>query len=146
MYMGKLWLKSFIIGIIAVSIIFAAATFETYVRAEKTVDAVFPELVRLVSEDNCLDNTISFSGKTTYQRYSDKLKTISDTSPIIEFRADAIGVPYTSRSSAPQRGTPIHVKLTGYWTITVPVFGGLVIDFPIIRELDVIGIREYRDR
>lgn len=146
MYLGKLWLKTFSIGCVILTIILSAFTYQTYKIAREQMNMVFPELVRLVAEDNCLDNTISFSGKTTYQAYVDKLEQINLRNPLIQFRSDAISVPYTSRASAPQRGTTIPVKLTGYWTVTIPVFGGIPVNYRMTRELNVIGIREYRDR
>lgn len=146
MYLGKLWLRTLWVGSIILTIILSSFTYQTYKGAREQMNMVFPELVRLVAEDNCLDNTISFSGRTTYQAYKDKLDDINLRNPLITFRADAINVPYTSRASAPQRGTIIPVRLTGYWTVTIPVFGGIGINHKMTRELNVIGIREYRDR
>lgn len=146
MYLGKLWLKTFSVGCVILTIILASFTYQTYKISREQMNMVFPELVRLVAEDNCLDNTIAFSGRTTYQAYSSKLEEVNLRNPLIQFRADAISVPYTSRASAPQRGTVIPVKLTGYWTVTIPVFGGIPINHKMTREMNVIGIREYRDR
>lgn len=146
MYFGKLWIKSIIFGMLAVIAIFSVATYQTYRTASDIVDSVFPELCRLVAEDNCLDNTISYGGSTIYNAYTSKLQDIGASSPLIDFRSDAVTVPCTSRATAPQRGTRIPVKLVGHWTITFPLFGGIPIDLPIVREMNVIGIREYRDR
>ena len=146
MYLGQKWIKYLFVGMFILSVIFGTFTWFTYDMARQNVNAMFPELVRLVAEDNCLDNTIAFNGKTTYQSYRDALDKMDAESKVVSFEADAIDVPYTSRASAPQRGTTIHVKLTGYWTITIPIFSGFNIHHPIVRELDVIGIRHYRDR
>ena len=145
-YFGKFWIKALFKGFAIILVLFSFFSWYTYNLASQTVDAMFPELVRLVAEDNCLDNTIAFNGKTTYAAYADALAEISNASAIISFEADAISVPYTSRASAPQRGTSIPVKLTGYWTLTIPLFSGWDIHYPIVREIEVIGIREYRDR
>ena len=143
---GKKYIEAFFKGFAVLFLIMGLATYTSYSIAREAVNEAFPELVRLVAEDNCLDDTIEFDGKTTYKAYKDKLQNISTTNSFVSFESDAITVPYTSRATAPQRGTEIPIKLVGYWTVTIPLFSGLHVHYPIVRQLNVIGIREYRDR
>ncbi len=147
MNLGRHIIKTFFTIMFLIIGIFSLVTWHTYQMACETIDSVFPELTRLVAEDNCLDNTVDVSGgNTMYQIYRNKLDTISANSKIMKFEDDAISVPYTSRDTAPQKGTIIPVKLKGVWKITLPLYGGWDINFPIERTVDVIGIRYYRDR
>jgi len=125
-------------------------TWGIYRDCKDTVERQFPELIRLVAEDNCLDNTIPYSGVTMYQAYRNKLEKVEETNPLIDFDKDAIsvesgGVTCYDRASAPQKGSTLQVKLTCQFDATFPLFS-LPIHRTFTYDEPVIGIRFYRDR
>lgn len=146
----KKFLMYFRVGCFLVILTSCLVTYFSYQEVKDAIERQFPELIRLVAEDNCLDNTVNYNGQTIYQSYRNKLQKVDELNELLEFRTDCIEVKYNEencydRSKAPQKGSELQVKLTGYYVATFPLFQ-LPIDIPIQYSDPVIGIRYYRDR
>lgn len=121
--------------------------FSSYNKVSTIVESKFGELSYQVIEDNCLDNTIVYAnGKTDYMNFKYRLERLEESSGFIEFDDNSLYVQYTSRDTAPQKGEPINIRLTGYMRYTLPIFGGLPVRVPVEYETTVYGIKYYRDR
>ena len=117
-----------------------------YFIAINRISDTFGELLLVVAEDNCLDNTVPYNGTTTYEKFENKLLDINSRDTLVKYEADAIDVEYTNRDTAPQKGSLINCKLTGYYTAELKLFGGMPIRHKITREDKVLGTKYYRDR
>jgi helix-turn-helix protein len=117
-----------------------------YFKATRAVAQVYTDVARVVAEDNCLDNTILYGGKTMYQRQVEKLNKITADTKYLVFESDAIQIPYTAKATAPQQNTQIPLKITGYFNAKLVIFGTHTIKVPIVEAHEVTGIKYYRDR
>lgn len=136
-------LMFFIIYLVGTGIVL----FSSYRIASTAIEAKFSELTYQVIEDNCLDNTIVYSnGKTAYMNFKDRLSDLEANTGYISFDSNSLYVQYISRDTAPQKGEPIEIRLTGYLTYTMPIFNGIDVKVPITYESVVYGIKYYRDR
>lgn len=133
-------------------IIFLVMVAFLYRDAKETVQRQIPELIRLVAEDNCLDDTVVYNGKTIYKTYISKLDSVSNSSDFVKFDTNRDAVSVTcdgsdaySRASAKQRGCILNIKLTGYFRLDTEM-RGISFNVPITFEEQVIGTRYYRDR
>lgn len=148
----KLFYKCLFYVIVGIILVFFVMVYSLYRDAKETVQRQVPEFIRLVAEDNCLDDTISYNGVTMKQAYINKLDSVSTNSEIVNFDTanDAIfvdngtGDPY-SRTAAPQRGAQITIRLRGYFTLNTGM-QGINFNVPIEFKEVVIGTRYYRDR
>ena len=117
-----------------------------YFMASNSIGDTFSELLLIVSEDNCLDDTVMYNGSTTAKKFRNKLDTINNNNGMLYYDSNAVQVQYTSRDTAPQKGSLVNVKLTGRYQANFSLFGGMRVDVPIVREDRVIGTKYYRDR
>lgn len=121
--------------------------FGSYANSYLTLDKQLPKLARIVAADNCLDDTVSYGGDTMYDGFINMLKEIDNDK--VNFAIDpnnCINITYTSRDTAPQKGTRIEYSLTAYFTYHIALGPGFDVNYKMTVKDSVIGTKYYRDR
>lgn len=157
----KYFYKIFFFLLFSIITTYLVSVYFMYRDAKEVIQRQVPELIRLVAEDNCLDDTIVYNGTTMYDAYMQQLQSTDANSPLIVFDpATAVsvtnedGTDAYSRDVAKQRGEILTVTLTGNFHLDTRLHNRLfdsssstiTIDVPITFEEQVIGTRYYRDR
>lgn len=138
------------IAMVFIVIIFGAVSYSYYSFCYNSVARQLPELIRIVAEDNCLDNTISYDGQTAYQAYKSKLTTLASNNSSIKFPSNCIEVTYNGveqydRSTAPQKCSVVKVTLRANISFKFPAFDK-TLSFDREFTEPVLCTRYYRDR
>lgn len=160
---AKTILYSILLAICSLLVLFGVA----FTQANTIVQDRLSDLVDLTSEDNCLSRDgieIKNSAFGIYEQLLEdsqtswiKFSTNSKDGVVVDYDngfsfyvGNTEGTTYYSYLTAPQRGKPIMVKVTGYLHIPMPFTFGTTdypdIVVPITKQYTTMGTKFYKDK